>query len=82
MSEVPREVDLYNLVHWKKQRREELKEKYEREKFSECTFSPRINQISDKIVSFKRGKNAKNSTIHDSLFNEYKDRKDRQKKLE
>lgn len=55
---------------------------YDSQVYQECTFSPRINQISDKIISFKRGENNKNYQIHETLFNEHKDRTIRMKKLE
>ena len=82
LSTTPREVELFNMVQFRKQKKTELKDKWDRKKYQECTFSPRINQISDKIVSFKRGDNLKNNTIHESLFNEHKDRKNRKAKLE
>jgi hypothetical protein len=40
-----RDLDLYSQAAWREEKRAQLKSIYETEKYADCTFSPRINQM-------------------------------------
>lgn len=40
-----RDLDLYSQAAWRQEKKAQLKSIYETEKYADCTFSPRINQM-------------------------------------